>query len=911
MEGKVEYWEDEIYDQFEEEREINFVTLIEGNTGTGKSELCAYLSLRLEEEGRPVLYIKKSDGILTIINKRIPQFCENHGKEPPETTAKSRQFEEQIEKLPKTVASQIAGDAISALANYDIKDNVDELSDFIYERLDILLEQSENDEKEDEKESKKMIDEGDYKNNSDIQIFNNEKEWPPIKAIDELNNRIINAIEGKYGVPPIDELLRDVGDKFENTRPVFVIEDVSITGSEADKLTNFMEDKDTKSNWDFILAGTTDSTEEFKSQTSEARFNIYQTTDNIDGNQVPHLTKEDAVQFIRPYLGYIKNHDGSVSYERDEYNKVKSIKDPLQNTICTTCEFCDREFRDLFPFNENFIERLFESLEPPTPRAYIVRVSQILRRWARGDINSPADADVLQNVGFNTRPSEEVRNFSKPLTRSALWYGNVNEDEGFFTVNKKFLDAFNIIDNKWDLNEAPIEVNESEVRVPISDATEYIQRETDLEDSESVRNEIQKRQGQVHPWRNNPTDPALVTTDTDIHTGARSILQELTDDFKIKPRAPIRYSMGGEKKPLSFHRGSNPRDDDAIREEIEGYQLPVGTQELSLDLFYRFVSVGVETRFDKNPSHNTFLQKFGSQLTSYAEEWQKNVNKRELDPAEKIFTNAGNHYDLADFTLASYGLVYLLSNPDRELTANNIAEDFSNKLSLDTDLDSYLEEEFDDDDYDHLRSLMDNSETIINLMKWKFGVISSVLDRQAIEEKLAANRPFSVLDTLGIGAISRLSSDVQFTDGTSFKSVGVDLYRVNAALRTLEARESSEPASELILQSLDGADLEEIQSTGDIIRSGYDDEIDTYLYEALGKLEQLDRDEIEEQIDNSRLAQSLKDGDKQDRIQQILIEQQLRDSEIYHVLCNLDFENIEDAEDIGAYFLQVGDFYVE
>jgi len=911
VEGKVEYWEDEIYEKFEEERETNFVTLIEGNTGTGKSELCAYLSLQLEEEGRPVLYIKKSDGLLTIINKRIPEFCEKYGEDPPKTTAKSREFEEQIEKIPNTVASQIASDAITALASYDIKDNVNELSDFIRERLELLLEQSEVDEDGDEEDSKKIIDEDDYKNNSDIQIFNNKKEWPPTKAVDELNNRIINAIEGKYGVPPIDELLRDVGDKFGNTRPVFVIEDVSITGSEADKLTNFMEDKDTESNWDFILAGTTDSTKEFKSQTSEARFNIYQTTKDIDGNQVPHLAKEDAVQFIRPYLGYIKNHDRSVSYQRDEYNKVKSIKDPIPNSICDTCGFCERDFRDLFPFNENFVSRLFESLDNPTPRAYIVRVSQILRRWARGDINSPADADVLQNVGFNTRPSEEVRNFSKPLTRIALWYGDIDKEEEIFRINRKFLDAFDIIDDEWDIDEVPIEVSENVVLVPISDATEYIEQETDPEDSESVRNEIKERQAEVSPWRENPTSPALVTTNADIHAGGRSILRELTDDFKIEPRAPIQYSMGGEKKPLSFHKGANPRDDETIREEVDGHQLPIGTQELPLNLLLRFVSVGVETRYDKEPSHNAFLQQFGSQLTSYAEEWQNHIKETELNPTDEIFTNAGSHYDLADFTLASYGLVYLLSNPSRELTAENIADDFDDKLSLDADLDSYFDEEFSEDDYSHLLSLLDNSAKIKRLMKWKYGVIGSVLDRQEIERKLAANRPFEVLDTLGIGDISSLSPNVQFTDGTSLKSVGVNLYRVNDALRTQETRESNEPASELILQSLDGADLQEIQSTVDIIRSGYDDEIDTYLYEALGKLEQLDRNKIEEQINNSRLAQSLKDSDKQGRIQKMLIEQQLMGRELYRVLEVLDFENIEDAEDIGAYFLQVGELYVE
>lgn len=73
----------------------------------------------------------------------------------------------------------------------------------------------------------------------------------------------------------------------------------------------------------------------------------------------------------------------------------------------------------------------------------------------------------------------------------------------------------------------------------------------------------------------------------------------------------------------------------------------------------------------------------------------------------------------------------------------------------------------------------------------------------------------------------------------------------------------------------------------------------------------LNRNKIKEQIDVSRLAQSLKDGDKQDRVHQMLIEQQLSEGDLYAVLDDLDFENIEDAEDIGAYFEQVGEFYVK
>jgi len=72
-----EIWtEDRIHREFSESRVNNFAVVIEGEVGTGKSELCAYLSHKLRQEGRPMLHIDKDDDLMSILSERIPEFYE-------------------------------------------------------------------------------------------------------------------------------------------------------------------------------------------------------------------------------------------------------------------------------------------------------------------------------------------------------------------------------------------------------------------------------------------------------------------------------------------------------------------------------------------------------------------------------------------------------------------------------------------------------------------------------------------------------------------------------------------------------------------------------------------------------------------------------------------------------------------
>jgi len=61
--------EDDVYDEFEDGRMKNFAVVIEGEVGTRKSELCAYLAHRLRDDGRPLLHVDKEDDLMSLLQR--------------------------------------------------------------------------------------------------------------------------------------------------------------------------------------------------------------------------------------------------------------------------------------------------------------------------------------------------------------------------------------------------------------------------------------------------------------------------------------------------------------------------------------------------------------------------------------------------------------------------------------------------------------------------------------------------------------------------------------------------------------------------------------------------------------------------------------------------------------------------
>jgi len=236
-------------------------------------------------------------------------------------------------------------------------------------------------------------------------------------------------------------VLDQVGQRFEDTRPVIVFEDFSIAAMEAERLRKYMERDKSADNWDFIVAGTRDSTEVLRTRTAEDRFEFFQTNEQ-DSNTVLFLNEDSAVDFVRPYLGYIKSHDGSVQYDRNTDDGTFDLKEAPEGSICAGCGFCDESFRDLFPFNQTFLRRVYAGFDESqqSPREFIMTIFEVLQDYHEGYIEAPSSADVLRSLGNTVSVADEVYEDAEEYADLAKWYGR--ERGNHVAISREFVDAF-------------------------------------------------------------------------------------------------------------------------------------------------------------------------------------------------------------------------------------------------------------------------------------------------------------------------------------------------------------------------------------------------------------------------------------------------------------------------------------
>ena len=303
--------EEEVYREFTDQRVGNFSVVIEGEVGTGKSELCAFLSHKLEEDGRPILHVDKDDDLMTLLSERIPEFYEKHFDEELPGASNFQQLREDLKKNASVVANNATSGAIlnlSARGNeVDAQGKEEKIREFVQDQLSLLVEKGEY------AKEIKFVTEQAYRRNDFLQVI--EDSIDVEDAVEAFNEELWREIRERYQTASLGDVLERVGDRFTDTRPVIIFEDFAITAMEGKRLRNYMERDKPSDNWDFVVAGTRDSTDVLHTQTAEDRFEFYR-TNRQNSNSVLFLDEDSAVDFIRPYLGYFKSFDGSVEYDR-------------------------------------------------------------------------------------------------------------------------------------------------------------------------------------------------------------------------------------------------------------------------------------------------------------------------------------------------------------------------------------------------------------------------------------------------------------------------------------------------------------------------------------------------------------------------------------------------------------------
>jgi uncharacterized membrane protein YgcG len=920
--------EEEVYELFSESRSGNFAVVIEGEVGTGKSELCAYLAHRLEDDSRPILHVDKDDDLMSLLTERIPEFYREHvGEELPGKT-EFEQLEHDIENTPNAVASYASSGALLNLSERGFAvDYTTEQQDGIQEHVRKQLKQLV--EREEYGTEVKFVSAGDYRQMDCFDVFAtgdgaDEGDVPSEdEAIEALNAELWREIRDRYGTASLNEVLQTVGAAFEDTRPVIVFEDFAITAMEARQLRNYMERDKVEDNWDFVVAGTRDSTEVLHTRTAEDRFEFFQTNEP-DSNSVLFLDEDSAVDFVQPYLGYFKSFDGSVSYERNDDGTVERLNPAPSGSICAQCGLCDESFRDLFPFHGRFLERIYDGLPESrqSPREFVMIVFEVLEQYYKGFVDAPSSAESLKSLKAPLLVADEVENEQPAAAELFRWYGE--EEDGWISVDPRFPMAFGLFDVEDPPGPIEGSSEEGSVRVRSSSGSSSGSGgggislgggssggsssggssggsgggTTPVRDP--VQEEIDEHQAYVGAWMESPGEHNQ--TGVYIRTGLREAIEHLTDGFALYEGTKLTYNVSSQQDPFVFTNTT---------ETVQPFQIEIDPDEFQPSALRRVLAFGV--RCDKsggNPDYHDLFGRLGTQLASYAEDWREKLRQTYLYSDEVLYKRHAG-YDFLDFAVATYAAALVFDDPTEPISAERIAERYASReqFEIHESIRGWCRSTLDVDSYDELESVMGNVNELEEILGELLGVGGSELDLPRLRSRLSSNPPYRVLKFLGRGYIQNIDTRVKLA-GKKLRSVADGAYDLRQVIDNLVGTDGPQQAVETVLSDLDGLDLDEVERIYDQLKT-YDG-VSPQVRESLGQFVAVDREEFEEVTEVAELAAGLDLNESAlNELQSQLIEVYTEQSDPYRLFESVVLEPGGGSGDQGERFLEVSEHYVD
>ena len=908
----TEKWgEERVYQLFSEDELGNFVVVIEGEVGTGKSELCAYLSHQLNDDGRPILHIDKDDDLMSILSECIPEFYQEHFEEPLPGASEFKQLRDDITNNPQTVANNATSGALLNLGRqgYETthtREDEEAIRDFIQEKLHLLVERGEY------AREIKFITEGEYKQQEELRVFSDQVSAD--EAVESFNKELWREIRDRYDTASLDDVLEYVGSQFEDTRPVIVFEDFAIASMEAERLRNYMERDKPDDNWDFIVAGTRDSTEVLHTRTAEDRFEFFQTNKRHSKN-VLFLDEPSAVDFARPYLGYIKAHDDSVRYDRE--NGDFELLPAPDGSLCAECGFCDEAFRDLFPFNQAFLRRIYTGLDESqqSPREYIMEIFEVLEEWYEGHAKAPSSASSLRRLRNTVSAADEAYEEAEEFADLAKWYGSVEDDQ--ITVDRRFAEAFHLLE---DGAPAVVDVTDDGIIIPsagVSPSEPEIQGEQTEEDDEEssstdqtttseksrVEKLIEKHNGLVDSWLENPEEYAK--TNRFIRQGLRDAIEHLTDGFKLYEGTKLEYRLSSQKDPFVYVESDDSPEIDQILLDRRDFR----RSDLRKILKYGIRRVEEPRSADVD----SLLTECGTQLMYYALEWRQMLIEEYLN-GEKVFYKGSADYDFTDFVLATYVHLVMLDSPWRNIDATAINERFSeaDAFSVDPHLEEQITEILSQEEYDHIKTAMDSADHIEAMVGKLLGVSGGSLDVPKIRRRLGRNPPYEVLDMLGRQYIAEIDSRVRFGQEAYVRSIADTMYDVRQALEEVADHGYDRELIEEINSEFSTLNMTRVSELVSNLRT-YDN-VNPDLQQELTKFVDFSQADVDMAVEAANTADTLRMENTQDQIQAALISLKLAATPVVKRFRSVPIDGASSngghRGGLGERFKEVSDHYV-
>ena len=893
--------EAEVYNEFSDDRVGNFSVIIEGEVGTGKSELCAYLAHRLAAEAnRPILHVDKDDDLMTLLSERIPEFHQEHFGEELPGASNFEQLRKDLTQNGSVVANNATSGAILNLSargyEVDAADKEDQIREFVQDELSLLVEKGEY------AKEVKFVTEQAYRRNDFLQVIEDDVDIS--EAVTAFNDELWREIRDRYNTASLDDVLEQVGNRFTDTRPVIIFEDFAITAMEGERLRNYMERDKGTDNWDFIVAGTRDSTEILHTQTAEDRFEFYR-TNRQNSNSVLFLDEESAVDFIRPYLGYIKSlDDNSVAYDRSGDGLELELKPAPEASVCAECGFCDESFRDLFPFNEPFLRRIYTGLseDEQSPREFVMAVFDVLRDYYDGYVSAPSDADRLGSLSNQLDPSTEVIEDAQSIAMLAQWYGQQKDDD-YIEVDKRFFEAFGLIDQA-EKNDY-VELEEDAVLIQSGAITKRKDGPVDSPPptppgpgTPKYKKDLQELRPNVQSWRENPGDFAAINRY--IRKGLADAMERLTDGFEVFQGTNLGYNVSSEQVPFVLSYSQEAPEED---------QIIVDAKEFRIADLQRLLKFGIYRHYkEANADYEELFMQLGTQLTGYAQQWQAKIKKTNLRSGDCLFKQREN-YRFEDFALAAYAYTIMLDSPFEEITAETLSEKFadSGSYTLDSELASCLRKELTKDEYQAIKDFFKYSDKFEELVGTFFGASNSALDVATVRSRLELCRPYDVLSGLGRSYINNISPRFRFDTSNKLRDIANTTYDLHNALQEIEGEYRRE-ITNLFIEDLSAITLSELDETITTLKTY--DSVDKEMIETLTKFTNLNQIDIDTAVKAASLASELISGQDTQRLQAIFISMKLGETAVYQRYDDITIVGGGGTSAFAEQFQSVGEHYV-
>lgn len=862
-----EVGEDEILSNFLEDRRRNLVTIIDGNVGTGKSELCAYLSLELKQAGRDVLHIDKNADLLTIMAEEIPEFYQRvSGGDTLEGQDQLQKLRRQVKQHKGLVAKRITSGAMLTIADLesstvDLTDEQeDDVIDFVEKKIKNLAHRGEFATKIEfitVSDDANEIAQFDF-----LDVF---EDVDDETAAEHWNEAIWTAIRQDYGTPTMDALLAEVAKNLEE-RPVLVFEDFSVSALDAERLQEYIERDSPDDTWDFIIAGTQESTRKLETNTAKDREWIrFYRTNKRDSNHVLFLNENSAVDFARPFLGYVKSLDDSVKYV-DE-NQKRELRHPDEDSICAQCTFCDDKFRDLFPFNETFIKRIYDGLpdEEQRPRIFIQTIEKILSAYYHGDVAVPAAWSEIDDVLSNpiVLENEDIYE-NEPLRRLAQWYGTQREinGESMVTIDLRFAQAFGI--DELDLVEK-YEIDRTEINgvnslvVPLTEGGNIDAGDNggDGPEKDPIQERYDKARKHIDSWQADTQSQKAAEVDVYIKRGLTDSVERLTNGFGMHTDGQLEVLVGSERHPFTFADGG----------PAEADQIQVDPADFTHPQLLKLLKFGITRDLEpKQADYDELFDRIGPQLAGYAKLWQEHVCDAYLTPKYFYGSNHQNR-KFEEFVAGSYGVVGILSNPEQRVTGKWLASLYTAdaRPEMDDNLDEILKDFADRETYEEITRIFDFVDQIESLFGDIFAISSNVVDVPRLNEVLEGSHPFEICENLTKSALNNLPAKVRFDASTHLREVGLQVYKSVRNMDDLPADDQAATAPRFVNDQLRGIDMETVREITRKLKT-YDN-IDSAVRENLVAFSNVTDEEIEDLLEScsvhNNLAQTGSEGCQQ------------------------------------------------